>query len=116
LDKASRFIDLMYQVCNDHRYDIRDLGVYIQPIQQGRNCHCEFNLTYDPEDSKEVEKVRGLFFDASEAVIKEDGFFSRPYGFWAQAAYNRDAATRETVNKLKAIFDPNNIMNPGKLG
>ncbi|MBW1672968.1 MAG: FAD-binding oxidoreductase [Deltaproteobacteria bacterium] len=115
LDKVSKFVGLMYQLCNDHRYDVGDLGVYIQPIQQGRNCHCEFNLTYDPEDLKETEKVRRLFSAASEVFMKEGGFFSRPYGTWAQMAFNKDAASREAVRKLKSIFDPKNIMNPGKL-
>lgn len=115
LDKVSGFIHLMYELCNDHGYDVRELGVYIQPIQQGRNCHCEFNLMYDPEDLKQVDKVKSLFSVASELMMKEGGFFSRPYGDWAQMAYNRDAATREAVKKLKGIFDPNNIMNPGKL-
>ena len=28
---------------------------------------------------------------------------------------NRDAATVAVLNKLKNIFDPNHIMNPGKV-
>lgn len=115
LDKVSKFISLMYQISNDHRYDIRDLGIYVQPIQQGRSCHCEFNLIYDPNDLKEVDKIKKLFSIASRAMMKEGGFFSRPYGSWAQMAYNKDAGSREAVRNLKKIFDPNNIMNPGKL-
>jgi FAD/FMN-containing dehydrogenase len=42
-------------------------------------------------------------------------FFSRPYGAWADLAYGRDAATTAALRKLKAIFDPANVMNPGKL-
>lgn len=114
LDKVSSFINLMYRLCNDHRYDLKDLGIYIQPVQQGRNCHCEFNLTYDPENLKEVAKVRALYSKASEAMIKEGGFFSRPYGDWTRLAFNRDAASRESIKRLKGIFDPNNILNPGK--
>jgi FAD/FMN-containing dehydrogenase len=29
---------------------------------------------------------------------------------------NRDAATVAVLEKFKKIFDPNNIMNPGKAG
>ena len=46
----------------------------------------------------------------------DDGaFFSRPYGENARMIMNRDAATVEVLKKLKQIFDPNDVMNPGKL-
>jgi len=115
LDQTSKFVKIMYDICAEHRYDINNLGVYIQPIQQGRNCHCEFNLTYDSESPQEVEKVRNLFLAASKRIINKGGFFSRPYGEWAQMAFSKDAASREAVRKLKGIFDPEDIMNPGKL-
>jgi FAD/FMN-containing dehydrogenase len=30
-------------------------------------------------------------------------------------AYNRDAQTTTVLKKIKDIFDPNHVMNPGKL-
>jgi FAD/FMN-containing dehydrogenase len=42
-------------------------------------------------------------------------FFSRPYGENARMVFNRDGANVEVLKKVKAVFDPNNIMNPGKL-
>ena len=42
-------------------------------------------------------------------------FFSRPYGESAGMIMNRDAATVDVLKKLKEIFDPNEVMNPGKL-
>jgi FAD/FMN-containing dehydrogenase len=42
-------------------------------------------------------------------------YFSRPYGSWAQPVYNRDAAARDALRKVKAIFDPVGVLNPGKL-
>jgi len=91
------------------------MGIYLQPTNQGHNCHCEFNLTYDPADSREVEKVKWLVTEGAKSLMDMGGFFSRPYGPWADLAYNRDAVTKESLLKLKGIFDPNNIMNPGKL-
>ena len=38
-----------------------------------------------------------------------------PYGSWAQPVYNRDAAARDALRKVKAIFDPAGVLNPGKL-
>jgi len=29
--------------------------------------------------------------------------------------YDRDARNREMIRTIKRIFDPNNILNPGKL-
>jgi hypothetical protein len=29
--------------------------------------------------------------------------------------YNRDAAARDALRKVKAIFDPAGVLNPGKL-
>jgi len=115
LDRVKSFVKLIYEECNEHAYDIRDLGIYVQPIQQGRSCHCEFNLIYDPDDVVEREKVEVLFNAASEKIMNSGAFFSRPYGRWARMAYNRDAASREAVKRLKGIFDPNDILNPGKL-
>ena len=42
-------------------------------------------------------------------------FFSRPYGALTDIAYRRDGETTSALKKVKAVLDPNNIMNPGKL-
>ena len=52
---------------------------------------------------------------ASVALSDRGAFFSRPYGSWADMAYGKDPATAEALRKVKKIFDPNNVMNPGKL-
>ena len=43
------------------------------------------------------------------------GFFSRPYGSWSRFAYDREGMHAMGQKKLKDIFDPKRIMNPGKL-
>jgi FAD/FMN-containing dehydrogenase len=52
---------------------------------------------------------------AAGALANRGAFFSRPYGPWADMAYRRDAGTTMALRKVKGIFDPNNVMNPGKL-
>jgi FAD/FMN-containing dehydrogenase len=59
--------------------------------------------------------MKGLYVKASEELLKQGAYFSRPYGIWANMAFNRDAQTTAVLKKIKGIFDPNNIMNPGKL-
>jgi len=115
LDRTPEFVRTMYSVAEANSYPTSDIGVYIQPLHQGANCHCEFILPYDQNNPREVTRMRQLFTKASEALLKEGAFYSRPYGIWANMAYNRDAQTTIVLKKVKGIFDPNNVMNPGKL-
>jgi len=96
-------------------YNVSDIGVYIQPVVQGTSYHCEFNLFYDPENSRELNRVRELSAAAVRKLMSKGAFFSRPYGESAEMIHNRDAATVSVLKKFKKIFDPNNVMNPGKV-
>jgi len=91
------------------------MGVYLQPIVQGSNCHVEFNLFYDPEDKRETRIVRGLATSTTQPLMKAGAFFSRPFGEAAKEIMNRDAAGVEALKRFKAIVDPAGILNPGKL-
>jgi len=115
LDKTPDFLRTMNSVAEAYGYPTPDMGVYIQPMHQGSSCHCEFLLPYDKDNPKEAARMLQLYTAASEALLKQGAFYSRPYGIWANMAFNRDAQTTITLRKLKGIFDPNNIMNPGKL-
>ncbi|MGB2853174.1 MAG: FAD-binding oxidoreductase [Dehalococcoidia bacterium] len=115
LDRTPEFIGAMYQMAEAKGFHTADMGIYLQPQMQGRACHCEFNLSCDPNNPKEVDRVRALFTSSSENLMKLGAFFSRPYGPWADMAYRRDAESAIASRKVKGIFDPNNVMNPGKL-
>jgi len=98
-----------------YKYPSTELAVYIQPVVQGIGCHCEFNLIYDWDNATEKQRINELFIKASENLIGLGAFFSRPYGPLADMVYRRDAETTIVLRKVKEIFDPNCIMNPGKL-
>jgi FAD/FMN-containing dehydrogenase len=115
LDKVPAFVDTVFAAANALLYPVSDIGVYLQPQHQGTSCHCEFNLPYDPGNKVEADRVRELLETASEALIRQGAYFSRPYGIWADMVYNRDAANKQMIETIKGIFDPNNILNPGKL-
>lgn len=113
--KVGGLIDIMCAAADEAGYPATELGVYVQPIVQGCNFHCEFNLFYDPEDSRETNRVRKLAAGTVNSLMSEGAFFSRPYGEITKTVMNRDAATVMALNKVKAILDPDKVMNPGKL-
>jgi FAD/FMN-containing dehydrogenase len=115
LDRVPGFVEVMYAAAEQRGYPTSDISIYVQPMVQGTSCHCEFGLPYDPTNKKEATLVRELHAHASEALMNAGAFFSRPYGALASMVYRRDGETAAALRKTKSIFDPNNIMNAGKL-
>jgi FAD/FMN-containing dehydrogenase len=115
LNRTPEFVNTMSSVAQQQGYSPSQIGVYIQPQHQGVCCHCEFSLPFDPGNPKEATSTQELFTKASGVLINQGAYFSRPYGPWANAVYNRDANSTIILKKIKGIFDPNNVMNPGKL-
>jgi FAD/FMN-containing dehydrogenase len=75
----------------------------------------EFTLPYDPADEKDVARVRNLFTSAGSALSRAGAFYSRPYGIWSDLAYSRCPDTVSVLKKVKTMFDPDNVLNRGKL-
>lgn len=115
LERVPGFLEIMDAVAKKHHFPLSDVGIYIQPVQQGRNCHLEFSLMYDGESPVEAERVSSLFGEASEAFVKAGAFYSRPYGVWADLAYRNDPHTVKALKMVKNMLDPGEVMNPGKL-
>lgn len=115
LDKAPGFVETMTAMAEAAEVPLSDLGIYLQPTHLGTSCHVEFSLMFDPENAADTAKVQELFTRASEKLSDLGAFFSRPYGIWSELAYGRNAEHTSVSRKLKKIFDPNNVLNPGKL-
>jgi FAD/FMN-containing dehydrogenase len=113
---VSKFISQVEGIAVKHDYPIGDIGGYLQPIEHNRACHLEFNFFYDPASSSEAERVRSLYSEATHALLSEGALFTRPYGEEVtRLVYQRAADYTMALRRVKRIFDPNNIMNPGNL-
>ena len=115
LSKAPGFITTMEKKSAEHKFRKENMGAIVQPMVQGRGCHCEFSLLYDGNDSDELSRTKALFLDASKTLFDQGAFFSRPYGPWAKMVYEKYPEGVEILQKLKKIFDPNGILNPNRL-
>jgi len=93
---------------------LSEIGIYIQPVSQGHGHHCELNLFYEGEDPAERERVKEAYLSLSAALMQEGAFFSRPYDLIAEMVYSRDPITRQALKRVKGVFDPNDVLNPGK--
>lgn len=114
-DRLAGQIETMTELAGQGGQSASELGIYIQPMVQGTSYHCEFNLFYDPADARERNRIRDLASAATRRLLTQGAFFSRPYGDDAGAIVNRDAASLSVLHTFKKIFDPNNVMNPGKV-
>jgi hypothetical protein len=97
-------------------YPVENLGIYVQPTNQGTNAHFECDIFYNPANKTDSQRAKSLYLEGSEALLKAGAFFSRPYGRFANSVFKQCSdVTVSAMRRVKKIFDPNGIMNPGRL-
>jgi FAD/FMN-containing dehydrogenase len=114
-EKAPKYLEIVETIAPKHGYPVADIGSYIQPIEHNRACQVEFTFFYDDSNAAAKAKIAALYRDAARALINEGALFTRPYGDLATMVYERAANYVMALRRVKKIFDPNNIMNPGNL-
>lgn len=89
-----------------------DKSIIVFPQVQGRAFRVECSLfhTIDTENNAE-----NAINKAARELAAEGAYFDRPYGNLAELVYEADPVSTETLRGLKNIFDPDGILNPGKL-
>jgi hypothetical protein len=113
MEQAPAFTRTVIETAGAHGYDVRDMGVYLQPIEQGRACHLEYQFYYDPDDATERAMVKDLYLDAAAKLFRDGAFFSRPYGLLSPMVFDKARGYTNTITKVKEVLDPNYIMCPG---
>ncbi len=112
---APKFIEKVKEIAAKHGYSQDDVGGYLQPIEHNRACHLEFNFFYDPNNNSEVARIKKLYHEAAPVLLEEGALFTCPYGELARLVYGKAAGYTAILKRVKKLFDPNNIMNPGNL-
>jgi len=112
---APQFIYMVEEMAPLYGYPVSDIGIYLQPIEHNRACHLEFHFFYDPTDDVDKERIRTMYLNITRALLNEGALFTRPYGELAPIVYEKAAGYAMTLRRVKKVFDPNNIMNPGTL-
>ena len=115
LERGPEFAAAVMAAAEEHGWPSSEIGVYFQPVHQGAGCHMEFNLPFNGDDPGETARMKDFLPALSQRLSGMGAYFSRPYGSWADLAYNRDAQTTAVLKKVKDLFDPCHVMNPGKL-
>lgn len=114
-EKASEFIRVMREVAEKRGYLYGELGAYIQPIEHNRACQIQFTFYYDKSSEEDCKMVDEISFEAFIALHKAGGYFTRPYGKLSPVLYDGAASYTMALKRVKNIFDPKNVMNPGNL-
>jgi len=109
------YVDTVKKMAAQHGYPMSDIGIYIQPIEHNRACHIEFTFFYNPAAPSEKARISDLYRNAALSLMNQGAFFTRPYGELASMVYERASGYTMALKRVKKVFDPKNIMNPGNL-
>jgi hypothetical protein len=115
MENAPGFYKSIIEVVGKSNYAIDDLGIYLQPLENGRACHFEFTFYYDPDDRSRCQAMQELYKTTTERLLDMGAYFNRPYGPIAEMAYRRNGDYAATLKRVKKLFDPNYVLNPGNL-
>jgi D-lactate dehydrogenase len=97
----------------------RDCGLPLVAFGHAGNGNLHVNILYDPADAAQAAAARGALARVFALAIALGGTLSGEHGiglakrdYMAQAV---DAGALALMRQLKQVFDPDGILNPGKL-
>jgi len=95
-------------------------GIMIATVAHAGDGNIHPQFVYDGTDPEEVRKVKQVEAELYKLTIELGGTLTGEHGVgMSKAAYmglEHDPVFMKVMNGLKDYFDPNGILNPGKLG
>ena len=112
VSRIPALVDGVHHVSREYRLPIVTFG-------HAGNGNLHVNILYDPTDASEAERAQAALARVFALALSLGGTLSGEHGigllkrdFMPQAI---DAPTLALMRQLKAVFDPDSILNPGKL-
>ena len=115
MDRFAAFDAEFRSVVALHDIAEEDVSVSMQPLHQGVNCQCDFSIAYDPDNAQEKAGAAELWQKLVRRFSEMDAFFAHPVGMECPIQFEKDPDTTVMQRKMKDVFDPKGILNPGKL-
>ncbi|MBT4964513.1 MAG: FAD-binding protein [Francisellaceae bacterium] len=112
ISKIPQFIKYTEELSEKFKLPIVNFG-------HAGNGNIHTNILYDPQNNRENEQVEQALSCLFDLVISLGGSLSGEHGIGLekQPFINKelDQNSIEIMSKIKQSFDPNNILNPGKI-
>jgi FAD/FMN-containing dehydrogenase len=116
LDRSAPLIEIARTTGRALGLADEDVGIYLQPIVQNRFCEVELLMPYAADDEAAVARLQTFERESFAALAAAGAFFARPYGHAERAVFAHNPTNTDFLRRLKRIFDPANILTPGKFG
>ncbi|MBO6864266.1 MAG: FAD-binding protein [Alphaproteobacteria bacterium] len=102
----------------DTKQDIQDSGIYAPIVGHVGDGNYHLCLMFDPNDADELKRAKGMVERLNQRAIAYGGTCTGEHGIGYGKKHFLTAEHGDAVavmRQLKQAFDPDNLMNPGKI-
>jgi glycolate oxidase len=113
MSQIAEFLRRSAELCRTHGLQLFNFG-------HAGDGNFHSNILFDGNDPAQVERLEKLVYDLHKLACDLGGTLSGEHGIgMTKAKYmplEHDSTALKVMRKLKQTLDPNNILNPGKMG